>query len=801
MANKKLTELGTLAATLSTWIPASNASGILGKIAIDTIKALIDVAANITLSTAIPSTNPGAATGNRMWVASTPGTYTNFAGIVIGAAEVAFIVDTGSTFVKVTIPIDLANYLQASQIVDNLTSTSTVLPLSANQGRLLKLGQDTKAATDKVVPVSTGKNMVNPLDSNYLLNKNFTSGGVIQDAASPWRVTGYIPVLPNTTYYPSYKNVLVYYDILKNQISVESSGRANQYVTTPATAAYIRFAAAATNVQLELGNAGTTFEAFKYTIDKKDSQDVNALHLDSTLWTIINGSISSSISAVTDPMKAEINILAEQIDEALEPTEPLYISMFNFAAGTAGPTGASLVIAVSGAAGSKTMTASATDITNWGVGANPFPIHVRHATGEYHWYLCISATGTTITIDKPLIANAVDLMCGYESPTGQHLTRWGYRSLGDYTFNAFKREAYKNRILYMANMLIAKQISGQGIKLFSTVDDSLMADLTLIGGATTGGFSPGGIIQIAQPTNVTINYNKMNALHFALQQGGAAGKGIQWPVTLDKKTGYVEVWIATDVDKGNGVLSLELDGVQTFSQVVNGALQRIIIPFSNAITGVLKVTTETTADAAIRIGDVIWWQKRNVTGKIFSPTDKVVFLGDSWTQFPATLLPGEVKPLRPDGTVSDGMCFWPERFKELFVAAGGVAGNVLDVGKGGMTSAWGLYWFDTIVKAYNPTHVVIEFFTNDNSSKDNVAGHLDSVYDFDPVQPYVLKVASAGGVFGSVTWAQWKANIKAICDKAIAAGIKPVVIMPAWVGPAAQCNSHSSMNEMIIQGL
>lgn len=80
---------------------------------------------------ATPTTNPGASVGERMWITSTPGTYTNFGGIVIAANEAAFLIDTGSGYNKVTLPTP------ATSVVDALNSTSATSALSAKQGKVL----------------------------------------------------------------------------------------------------------------------------------------------------------------------------------------------------------------------------------------------------------------------------------------------------------------------------------------------------------------------------------------------------------------------------------------------------------------------------------------------------------------------------------------------------------------------------------------------------------------------------------------------------------------------------------------
>jgi len=74
----------------------------------------------IAIDSAEPADDPGAPQGSRIWVASTPGTYTDFPDdtatpIVIGSNEVAYIVDNGTDYVKVPIPLNLTNYYTIAQ--------------------------------------------------------------------------------------------------------------------------------------------------------------------------------------------------------------------------------------------------------------------------------------------------------------------------------------------------------------------------------------------------------------------------------------------------------------------------------------------------------------------------------------------------------------------------------------------------------------------------------------------------------------------------------------------------------------
>lgn len=270
MANKTLPNLNTITASLATYIAVSNSDGVLGKATLDAVKALIAVTSSLTVETAVPATNPGAVEGGRMWVASTAGTYTNFGGIVIGASEAAFLVDTGAAYEKVTIPVSLAGYITTASVVDNLLSTSATVPLSANQGRIL--AASSVSVEKKVVSVSK-----NILDESAIVVGYVTGGGTLDTGGGTtvgWKRTAYTPVLPSTTYTfhagtftPSSVKYIAAYTSAHVFISQVGPANANpKTFTTPSNAAYIVMNlkeianAEPAQLQIELGSVFTSYE-------------------------------------------------------------------------------------------------------------------------------------------------------------------------------------------------------------------------------------------------------------------------------------------------------------------------------------------------------------------------------------------------------------------------------------------------------------------------------------------------------------------------------------------------------------
>lgn len=419
MADKVLTALTTLTASLGTYVAAANSNGVLGKIDLNAVKALVAVAASLNVSTATPSTNPGAASGNRMWVASTAGTYTNFAGIVLAANEVAFIVDTGATFSKVTIPIDLSGYVSAASIVDNLTSTSTTTPLSANMGRAL-------SALIPSLGLISGKNMFDPAAATNNFIINYTNGALA--ANTNGQVSDFMPVLPSTTYTISGRITssgtrgVAYYDSTKTLINTPSGtstwgdGALNGQYTTPATAAYMRIATKYSGtgdpsvIQVEKGSVATAYEAYYTTINTLSTKGIAPTYLNTELGVLTplayNTAKGYSNVAVTEKA-ATINLFDKAKDiagfhinnttglltagsgsivSALIPVKPstsYYISGRITSSGTHG---------VAYYDSTKTFINTPTGVTNWGDG----PLNGVYTTtaSTYYMQITVAFVGT-----------------------------------------------------------------------------------------------------------------------------------------------------------------------------------------------------------------------------------------------------------------------------------------------------------------------------------------------------------------------------------------------------------------------
>ena len=216
------------------------------------------------MGTAEPAATP-TGTGNRYWVAVTPGTYTNFGGFVVPANHFAiFSRDVNGAFSVSMTALDISSKVNVSDIVDNLTTDSATKVANARQVKLLN---ENKAG---LVPV---KNMFNKATITVDKYVSDTNGLLITQ--SGLNASDFIAVLPSTNYYYSNSGsgFRAYYDANKNYISGVSQGYTiGTIVTTPANTYYIRVTlqtASINTTQLELGSVATSFS--NYTLVLPDN--------------------------------------------------------------------------------------------------------------------------------------------------------------------------------------------------------------------------------------------------------------------------------------------------------------------------------------------------------------------------------------------------------------------------------------------------------------------------------------------------------------------------------------------------
>lgn len=464
--------------------------------------------------------------------------------------------------------------------------------------------------------------------------------------------------------------------------------------------------------------------------------------------------------------KAAIADVKYEVSQVLTPfrSDIQFIPTYDLTKGGQCPATADIkskVLTVSGVSGALTLTVNAgleADFTG------AFPCVIYNGS-SYESYYCKSVAGGIVTLSSPLKTDVVSgsLKTMHDGFNGQHLTDYGYRALADYIFNFKKGYAKRNA----AHILQPELNPG-------------VIPFTPIGGATSGGYVPGtsDLPNLYQIATSSVTAALLAPYHYVVQQGGTA-RGVQWSVSLGGKTGYFETAIGllakpyntgAGTTAGAAVVTVDINGVQVLNKTIsNYNFERITVPFSKADTAVVKIVTLDDTPTSIAINRTGFYITPVDDTLLFKPTDKVVFLGDSWTQYATP----SFNVWNQDLT---------ERFKVLFTAAGGNAANIINSGRSGMTSAWARYWFQQQVLDHNPTIAVLEYFVNDSNSSEYAADPLNTDWNFSSAGTHT----AGKDVEGKVTHQQWLDNMLWMAEQCFANGIQPIILMPAHTASVAQ---------------
>lgn len=382
---------------------------------------------------------------------------------------------------------------------------------------------------------------------------------------------------------------------------------------------------------------------------------------------------------------------------------------------------------------------------------------------HYTSFYVIRQSGSVYNTDRPikydLVADTIKFM--WNSWNGQHMTGYGYYGYADLIYDHFKTTTQKDYKLYSFYP-----------------EDSPPIPFVSVNGAVQGGVIPGtSTPQVLTTSTATINYAQIATTHYLIQQGGVAGRGAEWEVNLGKKSGYLETWVGINrVLPGFARVLFYLDGVLQKVDTVRGAVQKLTYTYSNASKGKIQIVTGDAQNTSIRVGRTVWYQTDiGASVKLFTG-GKILFVGDSWTQFP--ILPGNVR-----------MQGLTERFKVRYARDGGNPADIINVGRGGMTSAWGKYYFKYWMDLYRPKYVYIEFYINDANSSGFVGDPSNTTWNFSSTDPY-----SAGtDVDGKVSIQGWQDNLKWMRDTAIFKyNSIPINLMNTPTGSITQTQGQSA---------
>lgn len=139
-----MSNYSSLKATIDANVKANNNQEITGAILNSVLNAVVNSmgAKYQYAGVATPDTDPGTPDQNLFYIATTPGTYTNFGGIVVASGECVVLKGTGSTWSKEDTGIDLVSVSQnTSTGHTDITIGSTTTPVASVE-EVSQLGQE-----------------------------------------------------------------------------------------------------------------------------------------------------------------------------------------------------------------------------------------------------------------------------------------------------------------------------------------------------------------------------------------------------------------------------------------------------------------------------------------------------------------------------------------------------------------------------------------------------------------------------------------------------------------------------------
>lgn len=402
-----------------------------------------------------------------------------------------------------------------------------------------------------------------------------------------------------------------------------------------------------------------------------------------------------------------------------------------------------LVLSATGTAGSTSVTLSGVGLADAGVGGGlgegPWAAVAQHDDGTWGAYT-VSAldTGTGAATIYPALTKAITggaFANLHSNHLGQHYTPSGYKALAEHVWNYPVHAAYRE-------------------KFVAQKTDGVTTDWTWYenGSAWFGGPTTANVFN-APASNPLGTHILARYTEFSFYYPSKAS-AVQWSQALGGKSGYVDTYIATATATNPAQVQIIVDGV-TVTDVTTHGFARITGRYTNATTGIVRIRSSDGGGFAVyqhRVGATTFWTLPptiDKSARVFRRGERVVYLGDSW------------------GAYYNGA--GPAQLDTYLRTIGGRV--VANPSVGGKTSQWARDNFQSLVLAYRPSAVVIEFFTNDSGGADGMTFDL------------------------------WKANIQWLCAQAIANGIQPIVIMPAQTAVSNQSQLHAQWAARLAEGV
>jgi hypothetical protein len=464
--------------------------------------------------------------------------------------------------------------------------------------------------------------------------------------------------------------------------------------------------------------------------------------------SVLTGQVSS-LSSQLAQNTAQITSVKKNF---LNPQFIEYFGSFNrfglgVPTGIANYTGGNYVLTVSGNAGDSFVTVQSGNIANAGLTAR-WACVIENNNGLFDVNQVTGTDGISrVNLLEPLKANITSKRLGnlHDADLGQHYTELGYFAFAQHIYNMKTRHVERNS--YVAQFK-PTDTSGSWV---SGTNAFLMYNLS------------------ANMKDANKYFNKIGSSYFNMSANDNADY-VEWEQILGGQKGYIESYIG--VSRNTATIQFYKDGVLAETRQIGATADRVIFEYEGVQKGKIRIIANGPFNSDtqdIYIGLTTWWINGKFQyDKLINPSDKVIYIGDSWgvNQNQATT----------------------RELTRLMQADGGTP-TVLNYSRGGHSSDYAKEGFIQYVVNNKPDKVIIEYFTNDFNS---IGGtNLGTFTATDGTQKD-MNIASLS---------EYTQNIQWMIDKAIENGIQPIIIMPASPNTDTQAQTFANNSVQIWLGL
>lgn len=651
-------------------------------------------------------------------------------------------------------------------------------------------------------------------DSSYFSNAGFISNTGVFTTHLQNRSTDYLKVIGGQkvsvrTIMSENRPAIIFFDADKVFIAYEGVAQTTlstvEY-TVPSAARYMRVVGFVAYTDV----SNFSIKSILYDIDKikailqqhtpqLDPSKIN--YADTTVKLALDSVISKQNTIIANQSK-----IVGQLDLVSDKESPYFVNTSLFTRSGITPTNFDIVD-VTARVSNNVMAVSDTTAFVYGSACVVYDA----VANTYTSHAVLAVSGSNITVAPNLPSNPSKAQTMMDVANGQHLTLFGTKALADYTVSQLQKYSYKKaeNALFTFNAALHCTPAWNNVNIYNADGTELVIPVTVLGTAGNGGFIA-GTTNFAKKCAMTGDKNAN--LNIALSphtqylnrayelKDGVAGNGFEISFDAQGSDGFIEIPLAvrdesyvSSVDSqtyrtsGKARLQVFNDSTLVHDAVyAAGQVHSIFVDFTSGNLIKIRVLCEESIPTFVALCGIFAYKKAKATSvqPLFDDGDVVAFLGDSWTQYPVATTIGETGQTRPDGSISTGSQWLSRRMKEKLQTQSKNA-TMLNMGFGGQTSRWGKYWVNTIITLEpKPTHCVLCFYINDRNGIETPSA---TAYDFDPSNMFINKTVVGGGVDGRVrTYDEWESNLKWLCEKLSANGIKPIVIMPSHTAAASQ---------------